>query len=39
MFLEEVVLISHSIGAWYYNKTIFLQVNNIHGKVRVNIDG
>jgi len=34
----HVVLISDEIGPWHCNKA-YLQVNNIHGKVRVNIDG
>ena len=38
MGFGHVVLIIHGIGPWYYNKA-YLQVNNIHGKVGVNIHG
>jgi len=34
----NVVLISHGIGPWCCNK-VYLQVNNIHGKVGMNIHG
>jgi len=38
MFFGHVILISYGIGPWYCNK-VYLQVNNIHGKVRMNIHG
>lgn len=38
MIFGQVILIRHDIGQWYCNKG-YLQVNNIHGKVGVNIDG
>jgi len=38
MFFGHVVLISHDIGLWYCDK-VYLQVNNVHVKVGVNIHG
>jgi len=38
MVFGHVVLISHGTSPWYYNKD-YLQVNNIYGKVSVNIYG